>query len=359
MKSNPLVLPPSATPAGRPARTGWLLGLVFGLLAAVSGCEGWSREVVFSGKTMGTTYHIKVVAGYFQRTAHLGQAVEARLAQVNQSMSTYLKDSEISRFNAHRQTDTPFAASADFYVVMEQGRRLHELSQGAWDGTVDPLVNLWGFGRSGWSGKIPDQDQIDQARAKVGFGHFTFGTDRRIGKDRPDVSVDLGSIAKGFGVDAIAGVLRRAGFSRFIVEIGGEVYAAGLRRDGTAWRVGINRPEKGAALDSVYQTLALSDQALATSGDYRQFFEHNGRRYSHIIDPATGRPVDNRVVGVSIVADTCALADGLATAVVVMGVERGMELIRRLEGVDGLIVEESAQGSLVNHFSPGFSALIR
>jgi len=336
---------------------GWIALMVAGLLVGIGGCGG-KTEAVFAGKTMGTTYHVKVVAGYFQRTAHLQQAIDARLAQVNASMSTYIKDSEISRFNAHRQTGAGFAASADFYFVMQEGQRIHELSGGAWDGTVDPLVNLWGFGRSGPVDKAPDQDRIDRVLEQVGFNHLRFAPDRRIFKDRPDIAVDLGSIAKGFGVDAVAKVLREAGFSRFIVEIGGEVMAAGLRPDDTAWKVGLNRPQAGAALDSVYKTVALRDQALATSGDYRQFFQQGGRRYSHLINPATGWPVDNGVVAVSIVADTCTLADGLATAVMVMGVTKGLALIDGLEGVEALIVEQGADGTLHDHYSKGFAVLL-
>lgn len=347
---------PAKGPGRRPVL--WLLGLGLAMLIGLGGCHG-QREVVFAGKTMGTTYHVKVVAGWLTRTGHLQPAVEKRLAEVNQSMSTYIKDSEISRFNAHRQTDAGFAASADFRWVMAQGRRLHELSGGAWDGTVDPLVNLWGFGRSGPVDKVPDPDRIRQVLDKVGFSHFTFHQDGRIFKDRPDVTVDLGSIAKGFGVDAVAKVLREAGFDRFIVEIGGEVFAAGLRRDNRPWQVGINRPQKDAALDSVYKTVALSDKALATSGDYRQFFEQDGRRYSHIIDPVTGYPVDNRVVGASVVADNCTLADGLATALIVMGVAKGLAMIDGLDGVEALIVEQGADGTLHDHYSKGFKVLLK
>jgi len=364
MKTATAFIRRQAEPAGHlalrflpvPAIGALSLGLL-AMLIGLGGCDG-RRQVTFAGKTMGTTYHVKVVAGWLTRTGHLQPAVEKRLAEVNQSMSTYLKDSEISRFNAHRQTDAGFAASADFLRVMSEGRRLHELSGGAWDGTVDPLVTLWGFGRSGPVDKAPAPDRIRQALDKVGFSHFAFGPEGRIFKDRPDVTVDLGSIAKGFGVDAVAKVLREAGFDRFIVEIGGEVYTAGLRRDNRPWKVGINRPQKDAALDSVYKTVALSDKALATSGDYRQFFEQDGRRYSHLIDPLTGYPLDNRVVGVSVVADNCTLADGLATAVMVMGVAKGLALIDRLEGVEGLIVEQCADGTLQDHYSKGFEVLL-
>jgi len=167
------------------------------------------------------------------------------------------------------------------------------------------------------------------------------------------VSLDLSSIAKGFGVDQVSDVIRQTGFADFLVEIGGEVCAAGVRPDGRPWRVGINRPQPGARPDELYKVITLQNQALATSGDYRHFFAQNGVRYSHIIDPRTGYPVTNRVVSVSVVAGTCTFADGLATAVMVMGAEKGLALINRLQGVDGLIVVEGPGGELVDHPSKG------
>jgi thiamine biosynthesis lipoprotein len=167
------------------------------------------------------------------------------------------------------------------------------------------------------------------------------------------VTLDLSSIAKGYGVDQVAELMRQAGFVDFLVEIGGEVFAAGVRSDGRPWRVGINRPKADARIDEVYQIVSLQDRAFATSGDYRNFFLQDGVRYSHIIDPKTGRPVGNGVVSVSIVADNCTLADGLATAVMVMGAQKGLALINRLAGVQGLITVELPDGSLQDHPSEG------
>jgi thiamine biosynthesis lipoprotein len=192
---------------------------------------------------------------------------------------------------------------------------------------------------------------------RVDFGSFSVGR-QHILKQRSEVTVDLASIAKGYGVDALVTVLRNLGFKHFVIEIGGEVFAAGVRKEGGPWRVGINRPQKDEPLDSIYKVVFLTDKALATSGDYRQFFEQNGRRYSHVLDPATGCPVENAVVGVSIAASSCTLADGLATAVMVMGVQRGLALINAMDGVEALIVEQAPDGRLVDHYSRGFAALL-
>jgi thiamine biosynthesis lipoprotein len=173
-------------------------------------------------------------------------------------------------------------------------------------------------------------------------------------KKRAAVTVDLSSIAKGYGVDAVAVLLRSLGYQNYLVEIGGEIFAAGRRQDNTRWRIGINRPRADAAFNAVYKVVPLGNQGFATSGDYRNFFEIDGVRYSHVIDPRTGYPVSNGVVSASIISGNCAMADGLATAVMVLGVKKGIELIDRLDGVEGLIVVEQHSGTLVDYYSKGF-----
>ena len=188
----------------------------------------------------------------------------------------------------------------------------------------------------------------------IGFENIIVLNPGFLEKKRAAVTVDLASIAKGYGVDEIAALLRSLGFINYLVEIGGEIFAAGYRKNDTRWRIGINRPRADAPFDEVYKVVDLHNQAFATSGDYRNFFEVDGIRYSHVIDPRSGYPVANGVVGVSIVADTCTMADGLATAVMVMGGQKGMELIDRLDGVESLIVVEQTDGSLVDYYSKGF-----
>lgn len=329
----------------RPSRL--VICLAVFLLAA--GCG--KSEHTITGRTMGTTYTIKVVTGYFGSVSGLQEKVDRRLDEINRSMSPYLKDSEISRFNRFMGVGTEFPISADFLRVMQVAARIHTLSEGAWDGTVNPLVDLWGFGRSSRTDKRPPADKIEVLLGDVGFDKIEIRHSGALIKRQAGVTLDLSSIAKGYGVDQVAEEIRRAGFGDFLVEIGGEVYAAGVRPDGRPWRIGINRPKTDARFDEVYKVVALRDRAFATSGDYRNFFVENGVRYSHIIDPITGYPTAHGVVSVSILADNCTLADGLATGVMVMGAEKGLALINRLDRVQGLIIAELPDGTLVDHVS--------
>ncbi len=312
------------------------------------------KEMRLAGKTMGTTYHIKVVAGWFTSEADLQASIDQRLAEINRSMSTYDPDSEISRFNRIREAGASFTPSSDFMAVLRVASELYRLTEGAWDGTLDPLINLWGFGRKGPAASLPDDDAIQAALSHVGFDRIRMDASGAIAKQDPAVTLDLASIAKGYGVDAIARLLAESGFNDYLVEIGGEVVAQGRRRDGNPWVVGINRPDQSASATDVYKAIPLIDRAMATSGDYRIFFRSGDRTYSHILDPRTGRPVDNGVVSATVVAANCTVADGLATALMVMGPQKGIDLVNRLEGVECLIVVRQSDGSFVDHPSRGF-----
>lgn len=329
----------------------WMV--LIAVVVAMAGCNMKSTDR-FAGRTMGTTYHVQVVASRLQRTAYLADRITARLAHVNHSMSTYQPGSEISRFNAMASTDARLCVSADFQRVMAVAADLHRLTGGAWDGTVAPLVNLWGFGAAPRKDEMPSSAEIARVRQRVGFDRIVRGDDGCLSKKIPSVALDLASIAKGFGVDAVAELLREEGFTDFLVEIGGEVFASGLRPDGRPWQVGINRPEPSAAADRVYRVVGLSGRALATSGDYRNFFIHEGVRYSHLIDPRTGYPVSNHVVSASVLAPSCTLADGLATALTAMGPTRGLALVETLDGVECLVVVQDREGRLIDHASTGF-----
>ncbi len=311
------------------------------------------KEHLITGRTMGTTYNIKVVVPGIEKSARLQAHIDERLEQINQSMSTYRADSEISRFNALQAAHTDFAVSDDFLQVLLVGKQIFRLSLGAWDCTINPLVNLWGFGKDGSIDHVPAPEAIAAARQKIGFDTIEVSPKGYLKKSRSDVTIDLASIAKGYGVDQVAFLLKGMGFKNYLVEIGGEVYAAGRRLDGQPWRVGINRPRKGGAATAVYKVVALEDRAMATSGDYRLFVEIDGRTFSHIIDPRSGYPVANGVVSVSVIAPNCTLADGLATGLMVMGSEKGLGLLNRLEGVEGLIIVRLPDGSLKNHWSKG------
>jgi FAD:protein FMN transferase len=325
---------------------------------ALTGCGG-RQEHTISGYTMGTTYHIKVIAERSVDMAAIQVKVDERLEQINQSMSTFRPDSEISRFNAMTETDVPFQVSADFLRVMLGAHELYHLTGGALDGTVQPLLNLWGFGQKGPLLQIPAEETVRAVLEQVGLDLIEVSVSGWLSKKRADVSVDLGSIAKGYGVDQVSILLFGMGFKDFLVEIGGDLLAIGKRLDGQPWRVGINQPDRLAPVGALYGVVQLSGLALATSGDYRNFIEIEGRFYSHIIDPGTGYPVQNAVVSTSVIADNCMLADALATALFVMGPEKGVALLDELPGVEGLIITRQPDGELHNFTSQGFGAMLQ
>ena len=329
------------------------VAVVFALLVG-AGKVGYAQaERVVAGKTMGTTYSIKLVSGPAADASLLKQRIDLRLEEINRSMSTYRPDSEISRFNNWRRSGQPVRISNDFLQVMIAGDGIYRLSNGAWDATVAPLVVLWGFGPGGSGVQIPPDSEIQKRLKNVGFNRVRIDPQGGLIKQGPDVTLDLGSIAKGYGVDQVAALLRAEGIQNFLVEIGGEVYAAGFKNDGSPWRVGVNMPRKNAPLNQVYKVIELTDRAMATSGDYRNFFEIDGKRYSHVIDPRTGYPVANGIVSVSVEAKTCTMADGLATAIMVMGLDEGLALLNHLENAEGMIVAMKADGTLVDHYSRG------
>ena len=329
-------------------------------LTVLAGCrdEAAPKETIhsFSGSTMGTVYNVRAVgsaAGL--NVAALQQQVDIRLAAINLEMSTYLPDSEISRFNRYTDDDW-FAVSAETAMVVAAGLEVSRDTQGAFDVTVGPLVNLWGFGPEGRVGETPTDEAIAECQARVGHARLEVRQNPpALRKRRADVYVDLSAIAKGFAVDEVAKLLDRHAVRSYLVEIGGEVRTRGRKPDGGSWRIGIERPV--AAVRELDCVVELDDRALATSGDYRNFFEREGRRYSHEIDPRTGRPVDHALISVSVLADDCLTADAWATALLVLGPDAALPAARR-RGLEVLCMIRSGDG-WVEQATPGFAARIR
>ncbi len=304
--------------------------------------QSWAtREYLFTGQTMGTTYAVKLVSARPLSKSLWRKKIDLRLEQVNARLSMYRKNSELSRFNA-APTGQMFRVSQDFYQVIGQCRNLYILTDGAWDGMVKPLVDLWGFGTKGRRTTPPEPGQIKTALAHIGFDKLEIG-DHILTKTVPGITLDLGSIAKGYGVDQIARLIRQSGIENYLVEIGGELSAAGKNKHRKTWTVGIANPEKGVLASGLYQQVRLENKAIATSGNYRNYFEKDGHTYSHIISPKTGYPVENDVVSASVISDTCTLADGLATALMVMDPSQSIALINRLDNTDCLIIRQNGK----------------
>ena len=328
--------------------------IVILLFALAFVAEGTERQHMFSGNTMGTTYSVTVAADEKGPVEGLQAAIDETLEQVNLEMSTYRKDSVISRFNLSKQADAEFPVPENFMDVLRVSRSVYELTDGAWDGTVNPLLDLWGFRSKKPLTRIPEEKEIEKTLARIGFDKIVF-SEGAISKKDPAITLDLASIAKGHGVDRVSGVLLRRGFKNFIVEVGGEIYASGMTAEGKPWRAGINKPDKNAAFDKVYRVVTLTDAAMATSGDYRNFVEIDGLSYSHIIDPRTGYPVQNDMASATVIAPTCAFADGLATAAMVMGAEKTIGLVDRLRNVECIVIVRDADGKLESRYSKGFA----
>jgi thiamine biosynthesis lipoprotein len=343
---------PESTGSGPCASVRFLTFLFFFFF--IVACGGGEKEIVISGRTMGTTYQVKAYAGAGISENALAEKISRRLEELNRVFSTYRPDSEISRFNRFDRTGKPFPVSEDFVRVMKTAKEIYRLTEGAWDGTVDPLVRLWGFHDQGSRHTPPPQEEIHTRLRRVGFRYIDVLSSGSLVKRRADVSLDLASIAKGDAVDQIAALLTAEGIKSHLVDIGGEVTATNRKADGTAWKVGINRPDPDSAVDSVYRVVALVDRALATSGDYRNFFLDRGVVYSHVIDPHTGKPVQTGVVSASVLARTCAFADGLATALMVMPPAEGLRLVEQITGVECMIVVRRPGGGFSDHLSSGF-----
>ena len=300
-------------------------GTGFGLLRP----EPPAEELHMSGRTMGTTYSVKYRPAPDTPSLKVMQTdVDALLAEINHTMSTYEPESELSRFNRLRTTDW-VPASASLRAVLNAALEIGTQSEGAFDITVGPLVNLWGFGPEVHPDRIPLETDIAAARTRSGLDKVSVSeTPQAIRKHHPDVFLDLSGIAKGYGVDRVAELLSTHGIDHYMVEIGGEIRVRGHKKHETPWRIAIEKPLSGER--SVQTMLSLSDIALATSGNYRNFFEIDGRRYSHTIDPTTGRPVDHHLASVTVLAETSMRADAWATAFQVLGPERGMAIAERL-----------------------------
>lgn len=317
------------------------------LLAALFVSRGVLRERgpeihEISGLTMGTTYTVMVATELTPaHSAEVRDTIAARLETVNRLMSTYDTASELSRFNRHESLE-PFPVSPQTLEVFEIARAVSEASGGAFDVTVGPLVDAWGFGPRGRPSTPPDETELRRLRERVGYQRIVIdvaaGT---LVKTHPGTVVDLSAVAKGYGVDQVAEALDALGFTAFMVEVGGEIRARGRKADGSPWRAGIELP--GAEVRSVYRAVDLVDMAVATSGDYRNYYEIDGVRYAHILDPRTGRPARHAGASVSVLHQRAAVADAWATALGVLGPEEGWRVAER-EGLAAYFLTRVGDG---------------
>ncbi len=312
------------------------------LLLAACGGDERLPEYQLTGSTMGTTYSVKLIApGEDIDKDELQSRITETLAAVDKLTSTWRDDSELSQFNANQSTDW-IDVSAEFCIAIESALAVSRASDGAFDITVGPLVNLWGFGPDGERQEPPDTDVLEGVMADVGFEGLEPGCDQpAVRKRSGGMYIDLSGWAKGYGVDRLATVLDDYALKDYLVEIGGELRMRGQNAEGRKWAIAIETPS--TTTRQPQSVLRLTDTSVATSGDYRNYFEHDGKQYSHTIDARTGRPVTHDLAAVTVISETAAYADAMATALLVLGPDNGLTLAEDL-GIAGYFLVRNKTG---------------
>ncbi|MEM7351261.1 MAG: FAD:protein FMN transferase [Acidobacteriota bacterium] len=333
----------------------WLPLALWCAACAPGPAEPELQTTVFRGSTMGTYYVTQVVTSGLaeDQQSRLQAIIEGELEAVDGKMSTWKPDSEVSQFNRHRET-TPFAVSAETFEVAAAAGDIWHLSGGALDATMGPLIDAWGFGSEG---EVTDlgEAQIGELLEQIGFDQLTLDAESQsLSKALPDLSVNLSSIAKGYAVDRVHDALLAEGLDDVWVEVGGEVRASGRNAEGRVWRLGIERPVETPG--GLQRIVPLDGAAVATSGDYRNYRERDGERFSHIIDPRNGWPIRHRLASVSVVHAQCMVADAWATALLVLGPDEGWELAERENLAVLMLVREGED--FAERMTPAFAARI-
>ncbi len=267
--------------------------------------------------------------------------IDTLLKAFNQSLSTYLPSSEISRFN---QQDSLVFESDFFYPVLQASREVFEATQGAFDPTVAPLVNAWGFGFK--KEELPDKARIDSLKTLIGFDYIEFD-ERKVAKKKPNVMLDMSAIAKGYGVDVVATLLEKKGITNYFIEIGGEAVCKGKNERNELWTLGITNPRyKQPNEKPAYKLVKIENRAMATSGNYENYYIKDGKKYAHTISPQTGYPIEHSLKSASVFAPDCMRADAYATAFMVLGFEKSKEILAKLKNIDAYLIYEDEEGNL-------------
>ena len=327
--------------------------LLLSLMLLLAACQPAPTQTRIQGSTMGTYYAVTLSDPFPGGQGALQQEVETLLARLNQEISTYDPASLISRFN-QGTGQPPQVIPATMAKIVQQGMDAGRLTRGALDVTVGPLVNLWGFGPDKRPTQRPGAEQIAQARARVGIDKLSLtpqGDHFLLGKAIPGLYLDLSTLGEGAASDEIAGLLERRGVHNYLIEVAGAVRSKGRNAKGNPWRVAIVEPsDRPGAIEDV---VTPNGMAVSTAGSYRNYYELDGKRYSHIIDPATGEPVTHRLVSASVITPTALEADALDTALMVMGPERAMAFAKE-HRLAVYLIEKTDQGFVARH-TPEFA----
>ncbi len=323
------------------------------LFLFIAGCRPQSpvnSQVVFTGPIMGTQYRITAVVSSEQDVKELEESAIAAMEAVNQSMSTYIDNSELNQIN-QAPPNRVIQLSQSLAEVLSQAQSISVLSDGAFDVTLAPVINLWGFGPDGRATKKPSDSALNKLKDSIGYQTIEL-QDRVLIKKSDSVSIDLSAIAKGYGVDQVAIALKQLGVTDFLVNIGGELKASGVNIDQEVWRVGVEKPH---ILGGVQKVVALSNSAIATSGDYRNFHIIDGQQYSHTIDAKTLSPVFHKLALVSVIHQSATMADGLATALMAMGEERALGFANEHQLSAYFVLRGDQEGEYLEQMSDKFT----
>ncbi len=317
------------------------------LTLMLAACQKDPEIVTLSGKTMGTTYLIKYIDNgkLKQAPQQAHEQIDLILKDVNAKMSTYDPNSELSRFNQSTQINSAVEISNDLATVIQEAIRLNRLTEGALDVTVGPIVNLWGFGPEKRVDKRPTPEQIVERQAWVGIDKLKLTEHNgkfSLEKSVPQLYIDLSAIAKGFGVDKVAAYLDDIGTQNYMVEIGGEIRAKGKNIANKYWQIAIEKPAFDGSRE-VDQIIQLNNLSMATSGNYRNYFEENGIRFSHEIDPKTGAPVQHHLASITVLTPSAMTADGFSTGLFVLGEEKALQIAEQ-QGLAVYIIVKTDKG---------------
>ncbi len=323
--------------------------LIMLTLSLLSSCQQESNYLRLNGFTMGTTYQITIRTNQ-EQTLKLQKLIDQKLISINQLMSTYIDDSELSLINKTDSTGCQ-SLSAENYYVIKNALKVSQETKGKFDITIDPLIAEWGFDKKQTNDIVPSQDVIDQLLTQVGH-HKIQLTEHCLKKKISSLSINLSAIAKGYAVDEVAKLLEQVNIQHYLVEIGGETASKGLNPSLVPWRLAIEAPiEKQREIQKIFLPNGLG---VATSGDYRNYFENSGVRFSHTIDPTTGKPITHNLASVTVLHNKTMLADAYATAFMVMGKEKALAFAQEHDIAIYVLVKEDNQ--FISTYSPAFKS---
>lgn len=314
----------------------WILA-VFSFILLLQSCNTAESKYIFNeGSIFGTIYHISYEN---PKGEDLGEEIALELQRLDMSLSTYKTESVLSKVNTNREVRLDHL----FLNVFNKAQEISSITDGAFDATVAPFVNVWGFGFR-HKEKI-SQELIDSIKTFVGYNKLKL-VNNVIVKDDDRIMLDFSAIAKGYAVDVIGDLLRENDCKNFMVEIGGEVVAKGVNKEGSIWKIGINEPNDNEPIapQMLQAIILLKNKAVATSGNYRNFYIENGKKYAHTINPKTGYPVNHNLLSATVIANDCMTADAFATSFMVMGVKKAQELIPTLNNIDVFLIYANGEG---------------